>query len=60
MATENEIYTNFVEWNPDDGNDFRRRLASRSPVGVVSTEATQEEWDEAVIKFQQRGALTPL
>lgn len=50
---QTEIYDNFVEWNNDAGDDFRRRLASREALGMIVREATQEEWDEAVASFRK-------
>lgn len=50
---QTEIYDNFVEWNNDAADDFRRRLASRDALGLVVKDATQEEWDEAVASLRK-------
>lgn len=50
---QTEIYDNFVEWDNNAADDFRRRLASRDVLGLVVKDATQEEWDEAVASFRK-------
>ena len=50
---QTETYDNFVEWNNDAGDDFRRRLASRDALGLVVKDATQEEWNEAVASLRR-------
>lgn len=47
-----EIYDNFVEWNPQTGQQvFAERMKRAAVRGLEVTEATQEEWDAAQHAF---------
>ena len=47
-----EIYDNFVEWNPQTGQQvFAERMKRAAVRGLEVAEATQEEWDSAKHKF---------
>ena len=47
-----EIYDNFVEWNPQTGQQvFAERMKRAAVRGLEVAEASQEEWDAAKHKF---------
>jgi len=49
MTTDKVVYDNFVEWKAPP--TFQELMQQRSIQGLVVTEATQEEWDQAVHKL---------
>ena len=55
MKTDEEFveYEGGIPYNKNAGDDFRRRLAIKEALGLETSEATQEEWDEALAKFRK-------
>ena len=52
--TDEELieYEGGIPYDKNAGDDFRRRLAIKEALGLVVSPATQEEWDEALVKFR--------
>ena len=52
--TDEELieYEGGIPYDKNAGDDFRRRLAVKEALGLVVSPATQEEWDEALVKFR--------
>jgi len=52
--TDEELieYEGGIPYDKKAGDDFRRRLAIKEALGLETSEATQEEWDEALVKFR--------
>ena len=51
MATDKVIYDNFVEWK--EPPSFQDWMKLRQIKGLEVSEATQEEWDQAVHQLQR-------
>lgn len=45
-------YEGGIPYDKNAGDDFRRRLAIKGALGLETSQATQEEWDEALVKFR--------
>ena len=56
--TDEELieYEGGIPYNKNAGDDFRRRLAIKEALGLETSEATQEEWDEALAKFRKENS----
>lgn len=53
--TDEELieYEGGIPYDKKAGDDFRRRLAIKGALGLETSQATQEEWDEALAKFRK-------
>ena len=56
--TDEELieYEGGIPYDKKAGDDFRRRLAIKEALGLETSEATQEEWDEALAKFRKENS----
>ena len=53
--TDEELveYEGGTPYDKNAGDDFRRRLTIKEALGLETSRATQEEWDEALSKFRK-------